>query len=226
MFRFEARIARSLTAVDPAKEGLKCLVKASKGGLLGRVRPGGDVWAEPSNLFQLTRLSSVAHRRLGPVAEVGCRAPDHTLVCGSAFFERSVVELTVDIEALVQPLMLALGRTQPKLVSPSHAVCSHWCSMYRRTVTSDTYPTLAAKYELDQSTPLLASQVNSDRSTREDRPLSSRATSAGESMGRTRTKRWTWSGITSRATIYQPFSAAISSNTSFTLVPTRPPSSR
>jgi len=98
--------------------------------------------------------------------------------------------------------------------------------MYRRTVASQTYPTEAATYDFDHKTRRRPSHASSARSTREVRPVNLAATSAGESVGRTRTKMCTWPAITSRATICQSFSAAISSSSSFRRSATRPPRTR
>jgi hypothetical protein len=57
--------------------------------------------------------------------------------------------------------------------------------MYRRTVASETYPTEAAKYDFDHRTRPRPRHANSARSTRDVRPVNFRATSAGESVGRT-----------------------------------------
>jgi hypothetical protein len=68
--------------------------------------------------------------------------------------------------------------------------------------------------------------ANSARSTRDVRSLNRRASSAGESLGRTLTKMCTWSGITSLAAISQALSKAISSSSSFNRAATRPTKSR
>lgn len=137
--------------------------------------------------------------------------------------EGCVVPFPVCLEALAQGDVPLGRRREAELVSSPRAASTHWRSMYRRGVSSDTYPTEAARYALDHSTFPGASQGNSALSCRDVRPLNLRATSARKSVARTRTKVCTWPGITSRGTIRQVFSAAISSSILFRRCAARPP---
>ncbi len=208
---FESRVAGDLAIPHPAEEGVKSLVEAAQGGLLGGERPLGDVGPECSDLGELRRLSVVGNADLTEFPRV------------SAFLEGRIVELAVGIEILLKCDMLSGRRAQRELVGTSHAASSQWCSMYLRTVDSDTYPTDAAKYDFDHNTGLRPSQGNSARNACEGRPLNGRTTSAGESVARPRTKMYRWSPITSLATISQPWSSAIFTSSPFNRAATRPP---
>src|ERR1035437_6162220 len=146
----ETGVTGSLAYLDSAEERPERRVETIQLGLLGRARPPGHLRAHRTDLFQLCRLGAIADRHLRPAIPEKPRGAAHrSLVCIPALLERPVVQLAVVVQTCLQPQMLALGGPQTELVRPSHASWSHWWSMYRRTLLSETYPTEAAKYDFD-----------------------------------------------------------------------------
>jgi len=158
------RLARG----EPAEERPERRVEATEGGLLGGERPPGRLPIGCPDLFQLGGLGGVANRHLRPVSrKVAWSASHHPLVGIPTLLEGCVVQLPVVVQARLQPQVLAGSGAKAELLRPSHAAASHWCSMYRRTVASQTYPTEAATYDFDHRTRHRPSHANSARSTRD-----------------------------------------------------------
>ena len=211
---FEPWIAGGLTGDHSLEEGGKGPIQPPQGGLLGRERPDGHIRANSADLLQLGGLLAVGH-------SLAAHPPGIP-----AFLERSVVDLTVGLQAAFESHVLSGSRAQSELAGPSHAALSHWCSMHRRTVCSETYPADAPKHDFDHRTSRVPSQGNSERRIRLVRPLNARTTSAGESVGRTQRKMCTWSKMTSEATISHWCSSAIRVSGSSSRRATRPPKIR
>ncbi len=88
---FETRISsRFLTRFEAAKERLKRLVQLAQGLLARRVIQSGHIAILGTQRFELVRLVVVVER-------------DATLaICLAAFFERSIVELMMQVEDALQ----------------------------------------------------------------------------------------------------------------------------
>src|SRR5664279_4587510 len=175
----EPRVAGSLVRPDPAEERGERRVQSPQGGLLGTERPTSLPGAVGvPDLLELRGLAAIADRH-----------PAHPVRL-APFFQCSVVQLPVILDAGGQGPRLARGGADLELVGALHFSCSfrqgrsYWVSMYSCTVDAETAPTVATKYDRDHRVGSRDLRCeNSSRSTRDVSPLNWLATCDGESAG-------------------------------------------